>query len=509
MRALLVAALLATTLILQSCETASELRAGGARARRAVPPPAWLQPGTKLSYETRLLSDGTEDVLCAGYQARVGMEPQYVAILRNFVGRVEGQLDETRLCSIDAAAVTLSSIDSGDVLPQKLALSPGGQSWAWAGALLDEASGAVRAVGVYSGSAAAQPADSTAMPQTSAVGPSPIATDLWPLRVDGAGNVVCAPLQGRSVVDGLLQPWLRLDNKGVLVAAGTTQPVALTTGSLPAPDGTLSASLETVFDPALPANALVQISIYRKTKLATSWRSNYYIAPANVSWLPGMFWADAGSLAWLAYRPQASAQAGGGADGLFRLVCSDALHARHTLIEDHVRPDLRFIARGGVILYALPGGDGRGWDLWAAGVDGMSKQRLWHWDEAGYVNVEDMLGERRVLLSRMYVDNSGSEPRALCELAELSLDALSPGMVKLGIDPLVRVPAAEDTGAASGPVVGGGELQLPEAGEAGEEEAPSDPGGGFIPDEPTEPAEPQEPELPPDDGAPGQPPPIG
>jgi hypothetical protein len=207
-------------------------------------------------------------------------------------------------------------------------------------------------------------------------------------------------------------------------------------------------------DPALPASATIEYEAQLLSSgrgAAQHWTLPYHVSYAPFAWMPPLVWAGSDSMLTVAFRPDTqgpSAQAH--YQGLFRLVALNMESGGQTLIEDRLPPYLPIAATDGVVFYTTKYSDGgkTQWELWAASLDGLAKQRLLTVDDALYLSVEDASGGRRLLVHRQYLKMAGRGAELHSEISELSLDLLEGQDVAEPQAPGIK--GSDETGPAEG-----------------------------------------------------------
>ncbi|GEM_PF-1820790 len=403
--------------------------------RITVPESPWLNPAARVDDALRLRTPCGLDLRQASYVLPEGEDqpPAALLLLRDYSDRRGDRPDAQTAALLTLDAGTSDLIETGaDVLPFAATVSPSKLAWAVASADFSDAPTADQASIVLGGGGVLVfPPDAEADER------------LLPLGFIDDHSLICRRVTAMQLDNGLLAAsldWqgparryraaggLWIDDDSGLFAAN-------------APRSRL-AGYTIDYEPVLPAQATIS---YRTALSARPGSEQelavlpYHVSYTAFEWRPPLAWVSENQLATVQFLPApAGEEPRGNYQGLFRLVVTDVRDAVPVLVEDHLPAGLPFVAADGVLFYTRqhPAGDGMQWELWAASVDGLNKQRLWASDgETIYLSVEDQYGGRRLLVHRQMVDLSGADPELHSELREFSLGPLKGGMVKLDLRP--------------------------------------------------------------------------
>ena len=215
------------------------------------------------------------------------------------------------------------------------------------------------------------------------------------------------------------------------------------------PDGSWIAGYGLHYDPALPAQALIEYACSGKGGRHARWSLPYYASYETALWEPPLAFAGAIRLATITFRPDAAGRGERANErGLFRLVTLDAVDGQARLVEDRVHPYMTLAAGGGLVFYTLRlyAAGQPVWEVWAATSDGMNKQRLWQEKDAEFIAIEDLLDARRLLVLRQYAAYKGAQLELHSELRELSLEPLEQSTIAIP----ESAPAPAETPAVDG-----------------------------------------------------------
>jgi hypothetical protein len=334
---------------------------------------------------------------------------------------------------------------------------------------------------------------------------------LWPQGFVASGKLACRTLSAMQTYNGLPAPQIAWNSAGTLYDLKSKRSESVINSLFAsAPGGAGAGGYLIKSDPALPAQA--QITYFAGSAPGQPPRAKhevslpYFVTYEQYQWEPALAWGDATHLIFTAFRPDAL---GPGAkpnfQGLFRIVALDTADGELSLIEDRVTATASVTAGDGVVFYSLSSGPRGGgmWELWAASLDGLHKQRLYQAAETLGLEPLDCLDGRRLLVHRQHFVDRGRLPELRSELLEFNLDASAGSVPTVDLSPLPQAQGVEEDGLQPLPEAEGQEddgsqpptdLMPPESG-GGSGDGNGD---GFIPDDPE----------PPSDGGGGGPPPI-
>jgi hypothetical protein len=384
----------------------------------AAPALGWLDAGAQLESARRLVTPDGTDLRQAVYVRPGGGDTAQILVrLRDYSGRVEGQCDPQRVELVDPGSDASQPVElEAGLLPVDCLRSADDRSYCITALRLPAG------VSIADARLAGVVYASNAAPQTLEL------DRLYPLCIGDGGALGCRSVRNAQLANGL--PVLDLDWDAVQLQAVTSSGRAPRgTNSALVWNGQAWAAYRIAYDPQQPAAATVD---YRASSGGWSASLPCHLSYSPFAWLPPLLWGDQATLITIAFRPNATGiSAQPNYDGLFRLVALDAGSGHATLIEDRLTPYLPVVAADGIVFYTLsqPDGERTRWELWAAGLDGLRKQRLLAVRDAVYLSVEDELDGRRLLVQHQYISSGDSGAVLHTELRELSLDAL-PGAVE-------------------------------------------------------------------------------
>lgn len=470
-------------------------RLGRAGTAEGVPPTSPFLASAQYPYSiVRLSTSSSEDLRQASYV----LTPEglrIAAILRNFGQRSEGRLDLHRLVLLDP--------ERGEMQDEPVSGEPI--------ALWHSATHKACVVGRLNGTGSGGYSSTdfelvhVPSPRSGANAAQPVLGEaIWPAKVTDSMDVLGLGVRGVRIAAGTAE--VELDYSAGIRSARAVADEGPLFAATDCPDGRLSATWAVSSDQSSGWTVVYSIQMRSNTaKPLASWTEAF---PGVAGLVPQLSWVDAGHLAWQAYVPIK------GPDGseywLERLICGELSTGSQFVIADHLPRRAGWANDYAGVFYALHSSEIAAgvqvWEAWAASADGLKKRLIWR-GPALRLEVCDALDGQRVLLHRQYLAESGSDKLLHSELIEITLLEPKGGSLKLGVDPLPRVPEADSDAA-----VPAAEVPKPESSESapqdqdggeGSEDGDSEDGGGFIPDDPA-PAEPM-----PSPSEPGKPPPIG
>jgi hypothetical protein len=396
--------------VLASCQLPSS-RGGGEGSPRAS---AWFDPQARISTAVRMTTPAGVDLRQAQYVRGQSGELSILVLTRDYGKRADGKADPQAVELVPAGPGTRQPLAlNEEYLPLRIFVSPERKAWCVAALHRGEGLGPETAplhLHVWAGGAVAKLVDSQ--------------PELCPLGFVNELHIYCRPMVNRRRDAGLIlfdYDW-----------NAPAQVYALTTGqSLRAKieafasnaDSSCIAGFAVNAEPALPTRASITYAMTSKGRAAKRWTLPYFTSEGE-DWVPALCFADARTLATVAFRPGALDSA---SPGLFRVVTLDATSGTVRVVEDRVDPYLTIAGGGGVLFYALRyAGDGaESWELWVASVDGLLKRRLLLDSDARYLSVLDALDGQRVLVHRQYFTVVGNSVELHSELKEIALGTLA------------------------------------------------------------------------------------
>jgi hypothetical protein len=464
MRATLIT-LAALAALLSACKGSAKPAPTGVPAQPDAAAAAWLDPQAQIGSAIRLVTPAGEDLRQALY-FRAGV--RLLVLTRDYSQRTEGIADPQRLALVPTGPGEPQALDPGaDYLPLKLCATPGHTAFCL--------SAIKRAAGVRLDDA---PLHILLFQPDGTFRVLDKAPSVSPLGFISERLLLCRPVARRERAGGLIVLGLDWQARALAgdIQTGAFRPtdgVACVANA----DGSRIAGYALHYDPALPAQAVIEYIESGKGGSHGRWSLPYHVSYETALWEPPLAFASASRLATVTFRPDATGRGERANErGLFRLVTLDAVDGQARLVEDRVHPYMTLAAGGGLVFYTLRlyAAGQPVWELWAATTDGLNKQRLWQEKDAEYIAIEDLLDARRLLVLRQYAAYRGAEPELHSELRELSLDPLEQSTIAIpeGTPAPAEAPAANDADLfSSGKPQGGGgaagNLPLPAPGEGG------------------------------------------
>lgn len=471
MRALLIFALM--SLALAGCNAAP--RRAPATSIPAQPEPsaqAWLDPQAQVATAVRLITPNGVDLRQALY-LRQNSGVGIVVLTRDYAKRQDGVSDPQALQLLPTGPGAVQSLDPGaQYLPLQLFPAPSRQSYTLAaiqrgeGLRLEEAPLLILQPG-----------------KGGVLTPLAKANGVFPLGYVAEHLLACRSVLHRERQGGLVL--LGLDWAGAAQVCDlqhdTLRPAQSASFAVNADASRIGGYLLR-YDPALPAQAQIEYLCSGKQQANARWTLPYHVSYDTELWRPPLAFADTTHLVTVGFRPDATGRdAKANYRGLFRIVSLDAENGEQRIIEDRVLPYATLVAGGGLVFYVLKVSTDAGprWEIWAATVDGLSKQRIWSTTEAEYVTVEDILDGRRLLVQRQFVVVTAAGPELHSELTEVSLGTLeqSEGIVAPIAAPFT--PAAEEKPVA--PAQDSSDLFIPDEPGQEQDSGSDQRGGGTAP----------------------------
>lgn len=396
------------------------------------------------------------DLRQAQYLRGQGGELSILVLTRDYGKRAEGKANPQAVELVPAGPGTRQPLALGEeYLPLRIFVSPERSAYCVAALRRGERLGPETAplhMHVWAGGAAAKIVDSQ--------------PELCPLGFVNESHIYCRPMVNRRREAGLILFDFDWDARAQVYAVTTGQFLQAKSEAFTGnADGTCIAGFAVRAEPALPTRASITYAMISKGRAAKRWTLSYY-AGAGEDWVPALCFADARTLATVAFRPGALDSM---SPGLFRVVTLDAESGAARLVEDRVEPYMTIAGGGGVLFYALRhAGDGaESWELWVASTDGLLKRRLLLDSNARYLSVLDALDGQRMLVHRQYFTVVRNSVELHSELKGIALGPLpqTPGEGPGGAESLFTLPGESGGGSPSGE--GGSSGQGPAAPEGG------------------------------------------
>lgn len=430
-------------ILLVSCQLPGS-RTGAGGGEGAPHAAAWFDPQARIGAAVRMTTAAGVDLRQAQYLRGPGGELSILVLTRDYGKRAEGKADLQMVELVPAGSGTRQPLTlREEYLPLRIFVSPERRAYCVAALRRGEGLGPETAplnMHVWAGGAAAKIVDSQ--------------PELCPLGFVSESHIYCRPMVNRRRDAGLILFDFDWDAPAQVYAVTTGQFLRAKSEAFTGNgDGTCIAGFAVHAEPALPTRASITYAMISKGRAAKRWTLPYYTADEG-GWLPALCFADARTLATVAFRPGALDS---GAPGLFRIVTLDAGSGAVRLVEDRVQPYVTIAGGGGVLFYALRhAGDGaESWELWVASTDGLLKRRLLLDSDAQYLGVLDALDGQRVLVHRQYFTVVGNSVELHSELKEIALGTLAqtPGEGTGGAESLFTPPG--ESGGASPSGAGG------------------------------------------------------
>ena len=391
----------------------------------------WLNPDAVVNRVERLTTPSGIDLREARYlhppagEGQIGgPEPLVLTRLRDYSNRREGQADRQYVVKLDTASGATNLVELAEtVMPVAIRVEATREKWVLnaletpAGGELARAKAVIR---VYQ--LDGEPRD------------LPLEDPLCAMGFSTDGAIIARPIKRTTLEGGLVNVVLDWGVNQRRFNEMTQDWHETTVSSfIQSHSGRRACGYRINHEPSLPGASLVSYHLSDPLSGRTTEQlvhtSQFYVIPSGVPWEPVLGWADESTLFAVDFLPGATGRGKTpNSRGIFRIVSLHPATGSVWLIEDHLAAGLPVVGGGGVIFYTRQAIDGEAqvWELWAASIDGMRKQRLWSVDgDTVMLVVEDILAGRRLLVNRQYVSLEGGAPQLLSQLTEFSLDELS------------------------------------------------------------------------------------
>lgn len=405
-----------------------------ARDEIAKPDSPWLNPEARIDDALRLRTPCGIDLRQAAYVLPEGEEqPAALLLLRDYSDRRTDRPDAQTAALLALDTGTSSMVETNaDIYPFAATVSGSKRGWVLASADYTDAATADEASVMLTGGG-----------ELVFAADAEVGERRLPLGFIDDHNLIARRVTAMQLDNGLLAASLDWQGPAQRYHAASGQWIADASGLFTAnAQRSWLAGYTVDYEPVLPAQSTI---VYHAAPPAQSASARqlavlpYHVSFTAFEWRPPLVWASEHQLATVQFLPAATGQdTRGNYQGLFRLVVTDVRDAAPVLVEDHLPAGLPFAAADGALFYTRqqPADDGTQWELWAASVDGLHKQRLWTTDgDTIYLSVEDQYDAQRLLVHRQMVDLSGTDPELHSELREFSLGPLTGGTIKLDLEP--------------------------------------------------------------------------